>query len=205
MLKRSAVIATVSAGLLMAAGVSYASIPAVDGTIDGCYASKGGALRIVDADDTCKSQELRVSWNRQGPQGEVGPQGPQGEHGEQGLQGIQGASGPEGPAGPAGPAGPQGPAGPAGGVAGAHNKFELGALDSTSPKGAEVRCDAGEVALGGGHNIGKAEPNPPVSVLLSLPIVENGIPVGWRMEAAEVNPYTNNWRPVVSVICVPAA
>lgn len=205
MSKRTAVIAAAGAGLLMATGVAYASIPAADGTIHGCYASKGGDVRLVEEDEACKTQERRVSWNRQGPPGEVGPQGPQGEQGPQGIQGETGPEGPEGPAGPAGPAGPQGPAGPAGGVAGAHNKFELGPLDSTSPKGTEVRCDAGEVALGGGHNIGKAEPNPPVSVLLSLPIVENGIPVGWRMEAAEVNPYTNNWRPVVSVICAPAA
>lgn len=93
----------------------------------------------------------------------------------------------------------------ANGTAGAPEKFELGLLNSTSPKGVEVRCDEGEVALGGGHNIGKVEPNPPVSVLLSVAIKEDGKPVGWRMEAVEVVPSDTEWRPVVTVICAPAA
>jgi hypothetical protein len=70
----------------------------------------------------------------------------------------------------------------------------------------EVMCPAGEVALSGGHNIGKTDPNPPVSVLLSLPIKDaTGKPIGWQMEAVEVIAYANDWRPVVSVICAPAS
>lgn len=202
-----AVVSAASA-LVVAGGIAYAGIPSADGTITACFTKSGGALRVIDAEagQTCAKNEIQLQWSKQGVPGPQGPQGPAGPAGPAGPQGETGPAGPEGPAGPAGPAGPQGPAGPAGGVAGAHEKFELGLLNSTSPKGVEVRCDAGEVALGGGHNIGKTEPNPPVSVLLSLAIKDpDGKPVGWRMEAVEVVPTDTDWRPVATVICAPAA
>lgn len=55
--------------------------------------------------DRCERGEIRVRWNKQGPEGETGPQGP---------AGPQGAAGPEGPVGSRGPQGLQGPPGPAG-------------------------------------------------------------------------------------------
>ena len=103
------------------------------------------------------------------------------------------------------PAGPKGDKGDKGEPAStrAHEVFELGTLDSTAVKSVSVMCPAGEVALGGGHNIGKVEPQPPVSVLLSLPIIQANRPVGWRVEAIEIGAYAGSWRPVVSVICAP--
>jgi hypothetical protein len=90
---------------------------------------------------------------------------------------------------------------------GAHYVFQLGALDSINVKGAEVRCPAGELALGGGFNLGKVEPQPPVAVQMSLPLLESGTgrPVGWRMSATEVGSYAENWRPVAGAICAPSS
>lgn len=191
----------------LAGGVAYATIPDESGTIHACYSRSGGTIRVIDnAVTNCKQGETALSWSKQGAPGPQGPAGPQGPQGPAGPAGPEGPQGPAGPAGPQGPEGPAGPAGPAGGVAGAHQVFELGNLDSTDVKGVQVLCPAGEVALGGGHNIGKVDPNPPVSVVLSLPVVDGmGTPIGWRMEALEVVPYANSWRPVVSAICAPAA
>jgi hypothetical protein len=115
---------------------------------------------------------------------------------------LRGATGPQGPAGAAGPQGTAGPQGPSG-IVKAHRVFQLGNLDSTSLKSVQVMCPAGEIALGGGFNIGKVEPTPPVAVLLSLPVLDGEKPVGWRVEAVEVAAYANSWRPVVSVVCAP--
>ena len=123
--------------------------------------------------------------------------------GPRGLRGPTGAAGAAGAAGPNGTTGPTGPTGSSG-VVGAHEVFALGELDSTDVKSVSVSCPAGERALGGGFNIGKVEPNPPVAVQLSLPVSDaSGKSVGWTMTAVEVSPYANNWRPVVSVICAP--
>jgi hypothetical protein len=90
------------------------------------------------------------------------------------------------------------------GVVGAHEVFALGTLDSTDVKSVEVSCPPGERALGGGFNIGKVEPNPPVAVQLSLAVNDaSGKSIGWQVTAVEVTAYANIWRPVVSVICAP--
>jgi len=83
------------------------------------YACVGADTRIhlVSATELCKSNEVRVSWNvegPQGPQGPAGPQGPQGATGAQGPQGPQGQTGQTGPQGPQGEIGPQGPQGQTG-------------------------------------------------------------------------------------------
>lgn len=67
---------------------------------------------VMSMRDQCKRGEIRVRWNRQGPQGEIGPQGevgPQGPKGEVGPQGPRGDGGPQGPQGATGPMGPAGP------------------------------------------------------------------------------------------------
>ena len=94
-----------------------------------------------------------------------------------------------------------------GAVAGAHRGFQLyDVLDSTDVKSVEVMCPPGEIALGGGFNIGKVEPTPPISVTNSGALLDdNGRPVGWKVEAIEVVPYGDIWRPVVSAICAPSA
>src|SRR5438067_5059340 len=99
--------------LAIGGGVAFATSPGSGGAISGCYANKGGDLRVIDpASGSCKATETALTWNQTGPQGPQGDPGPQGPKGDPGAQGPQGPKGDTGPAGPAGPAGPQGPQGP---------------------------------------------------------------------------------------------
>ncbi len=69
------------AGLaLIAAGV-YASIPAPNGVINGCYQTASGKLRVIDSAATCRADETALNWNQMGTQGPAGPQGPAGAPG----------------------------------------------------------------------------------------------------------------------------
>jgi len=62
-------------------------------TIFGCVNKTSGAVRIVDANTSCKATERKIHWNQKGPRG---PQGNQGNRGPQGPQGEQGQQGPPG-------------------------------------------------------------------------------------------------------------
>lgn len=57
--------------------------------ITSCVDRKTGTMRYL-SNGRCRSTELSVSWNVQGP---TGPRGASGEEGSQGLQGPRGASG----------------------------------------------------------------------------------------------------------------
>ena len=53
-------------GVLM--GVAVASIPAGSGTINGCYSTKTGALRVIDyPSKRCVAGERFLRWNQTGP------------------------------------------------------------------------------------------------------------------------------------------
>ncbi len=124
--RKTAVAAVAALGLIgITGGVAHAAglIPGADGTIQACYNTTNGNLRVVGDDSACRKHEESLFWNQTGPQGEqgaVGPQGeqgavgPQGEQGAVGPQGEQGAVGPQGEQGEQGAAGPVGPQGPAG-------------------------------------------------------------------------------------------
>jgi hypothetical protein len=116
-------LALVAVLALVGAGIAYAAIPDSSGVIHGCYATKNGALRVIDSAAKCATGEVALNWNQQGPKGDTGatgPQGPKGDPGATGAQGPKGDAGPAGPQGAAGPAGAQGakgdtgPAGPQG-------------------------------------------------------------------------------------------
>jgi len=67
--RRFAAIAALALAIA-AAGTAYASIPDGSGVIHGCYATKGGTLRVVDsATSACLKGELPLNWNLQGPPG----------------------------------------------------------------------------------------------------------------------------------------
>src|SRR5258708_28352907 len=70
----------ITALVLTAGGaIAYASIPAPNGTIDGCYKTSGpaqGALIIIDSTATCPSGTAALNWNQTGPQGPAGPAPP---------------------------------------------------------------------------------------------------------------------------------
>lgn len=116
-LKRPSLTPVVLAGLLLlVSGVASASVPAANGTITGCYETKNGALRVIDAEagQGCRTKEQLVQWNQSGQPGPTGPQGPQGDKGEPGVQGPQGERGFPGPIGTPGAPGSVGPQGPQG-------------------------------------------------------------------------------------------
>lgn len=81
--------ALVASGALViglgAGGYAYAE--AGSETINGCYNTSNGSLRVLTSGQ-CRTSETAVSWNKTGPQGEQGPQGERGEQGEQGEQGM---------------------------------------------------------------------------------------------------------------------
>lgn len=98
-----------AAGAIMWGGLADAAIPAADGTITACYQrQRGGPLRVVDAADQCRADEVALDWNQQGQPGPAGPQGDQGVAGPAGPQGEQGVPGPAGVLGQQGVAGPAG-------------------------------------------------------------------------------------------------
>jgi hypothetical protein len=122
------------AAMLVAAAMAGASIPDADGVYDACYLKKSGVLRVIDVDrgGTCKSDEVHITWNKEGPQGPTGATGAAGAAGADGADGATGPIGPEGPKGEPGEIGPAGPEGPKGetGAAGA-----TGATGATGPVG----------------------------------------------------------------------
>ena len=58
--------------LVLSVVIAYAAMPSsTTGVISGCYGKSNGQLRVIDAEggETCKNNELAVSWNREGRQG----------------------------------------------------------------------------------------------------------------------------------------
>jgi len=167
-------------------GIVYASIPDGGTVFHGCYATKDGALRVVETSADCDvKKELPIAWNATGP---AGPTGPQGLPGIPGLPGTNGATGAQGLQGPAGPTGAQGPAGATGlqgtqGTTGATGATgPAGALDTTaivtqplavpphvaSPAvSATAICPSGMTAVSGGFFIVNLDPNAPPGALIS--------------------------------------
>ena len=66
--------AVVAVGVIVV-GIAYAAIPGGGGRIQGCYVTKGGALRVVNAASECTKQELPLDWNQAGQPGTNGAPG----------------------------------------------------------------------------------------------------------------------------------
>jgi collagen triple helix repeat protein len=146
-------LAALAFGLVLAlagGGAALATIPD-GGTINACYAKKGGAVRVIDAPSAqCKGSESPLSWSQaaqQGPMGAAGAQGPKGNPGDPGLPGGKGSTGNAGPAGPAGPRGPQGPAGSPGYVKTSTDAYNLAWGEHLN---LVATCPPGKKATGGG-------------------------------------------------------
>jgi hypothetical protein len=87
-----------AAVLVLAAGAAVATgaIPSgSDGVIHACHEKAGlltdqGDLRVIDKESgqSCRNNEIPLSWNQRGPQGATGPQGPQGAPGPPGPPGF---------------------------------------------------------------------------------------------------------------------
>lgn len=85
--------------IALATSVGYAAIPnSSTGTINGCYQSRLGLLRVIDtqASKTCTQHETPITWNQQGPRGDAGAQGPTGPTGAVGATGPRGPKGDDG-------------------------------------------------------------------------------------------------------------
>jgi hypothetical protein len=146
-------LAAVAVGLVLTlagGGAALATIPD-GGTINACYATKSGAVRVIDASSAqCKSTESPLSWNQtppQGPMGAAGPQGTKGGPGDQGPQGIKGLTGNAGAAGPAGPRGPEGPPGSPGYIKTSTDSYDLAWGEHLN---LVATCPPGKKATGGG-------------------------------------------------------
>jgi hypothetical protein len=70
---RGRVALAVAAIVIGIAGVSYAAIPATNGTISACKDNKGG-LKVIDAEagQTCAGNQQLLTWNQQGQAGAPG-------------------------------------------------------------------------------------------------------------------------------------
>src|SRR5436190_861375 len=108
-------VASVAVGAVLAAGGSLvlANNASAD-VISGCYSKSTGSVRIVVDVGACKSGEVGITWNSQGPAGLPGPAGPAGPTGTPGAVGPMGPGGATGAAGAVGPAGAAGAMGPTG-------------------------------------------------------------------------------------------
>jgi hypothetical protein len=79
--------------LVLVVGVgatAWAVSPGGNDAISGCYAKKGGKLRVVKAGKTCKKTERPLTWNRTGPAGAPGAPGARGPVGPKGDKGNPG-------------------------------------------------------------------------------------------------------------------
>jgi hypothetical protein len=169
-------IAAFAVGVVAAGGVALAAIPDGNGVINGCYATKGGDLRVIDLakGQTCKAGEVGLNWNLRGP---TGPQGPQGLAGGQGQKGDKGEPG-------------------LSGVEQVTASVDLG--DPDNGKAATATCPTGKRVISGGYTIiGQAPAH--VAVDENLPTADG---TGWH--AYLRNEYVEDgtgWGLAVTAVC----
>jgi Collagen triple helix repeat (20 copies) len=145
----------VVAGLAVAGGVAYATIPSSGAVYTACMLNHIGTIRLIDPTlpsssllSHCTQLETQVSWNQTGQPGPVGPQGPKGDTGAAGPAGPQGPAGQDGAPGAAGPAGPPGPTGDAGpaGPAGAPGSGGVTAYGQVTSVGGVVAARSNNIS-----------------------------------------------------------
>jgi hypothetical protein len=67
-----AMVVALAALVVAVGGVAFATIPDSSGTIHGCFQKANGNLRVVESATDCRSSEIAISWNSQGPPGSPG-------------------------------------------------------------------------------------------------------------------------------------
>jgi hypothetical protein len=72
---RSILIAALAAVIVLVAGTAYGVSQTQSPTLHACSAKSTGALRLVAPGSKCKSKEIPVFWNVQGPRGNNGTSG----------------------------------------------------------------------------------------------------------------------------------
>jgi hypothetical protein len=154
-----------------AAAFATAQVIGGNGVIQGCYRTseddRKGELRVVSDPASCKTSELPLSWNVQGPKGDTGDTGPQGPLGAQGPQG------------PLGPPGPQG-------QSGAATSYRYVFAEAAAGTPAFAFCAPGEKVTGGGGGTTANESgliqNHPVSDAIGT-FAFGTSAIGWKVAA----------------------
>jgi hypothetical protein len=153
-------------------------------TINACYRvsedDRKGELRAVTDPAACRTNELPLAWNIQGPKGDKGDPGARGDPGPQGLQGEQGLQGPQGPAGPQGPSG----------AANLQYVTQSTNVPATGGAAFHAECAGGRKVLGGGFWVAGAQ-----QVISSRPTGD----IAWTLEVS--NPTAQSLTAVVYAIC----
>src|SRR4051794_15423067 len=65
-------------------GLAIAAVPDRKGRIVGCYAKKGGKLRVLQKGTNCRRAEKKLRWNQAGRRGPAGVRGLRGPGGPRG-------------------------------------------------------------------------------------------------------------------------
>ena len=80
------------AGLALAGGVAYATVPDSGGVYTACKLNVTGTIRLIDPSvgnasllGHCTSLETQISWNQQGQRGQQGLKGDKGDPGPAGA------------------------------------------------------------------------------------------------------------------------
>jgi hypothetical protein len=182
------------AGLTVAGGIAYATIPDGDGVFHACVNGKNGAVRLIDPSDPgraghCKGNERAVSWSQTGPTGPTGPPGP------------PGSTGPTGATGATGPPG----------LSGLQTVTLASLTNSSSPEEAAVLCPAGKRVISGGAAIlgGSVASGTDLAATVALkssrPLT---LPGGdtWTARAEEITPgFDGSWSLTIYAICANVA
>jgi hypothetical protein len=104
--------------LALVAGLWSERLSAQSPIVHACVNPGNGNIRVVAANERCKSNERALQWNAAGAPGPAGPAGPTGSPGVKGDKGEPGDDGAQGLPGIIGPEGPPGAPAPAGAIAG---------------------------------------------------------------------------------------
>lgn len=169
-LRKVGVVVVVLAALLATSALVLAH--GGDGNLIHACVNPAGQLRIIGANDTCKSQETALDW------GIIGPPGPTGPVGSPGPQGDPG------PAGATGPAGPQGSQGDPG-VSGREVVVPPTQTCSEGQCLINIYCPPGKVVLSGGVKVyGGIDLNQGPRVVQSYPFSD----VRWIVEVVNLGP-----------------
>jgi hypothetical protein len=190
--------ALASGALLVGTGAAFATgqVIGANNTINGCYRvaedDRKGELRVVNDPASCRSNELPIAWNVQGPKGDPGPQGIQGERGEKGDKGDPGAQGIPGERGPQGPAGLSG--------------LEIVSAQSPGLPGSQdeavnATCPQGKTIVGGGFNVNAAPTDHPSITVTQNQPAQLPISDAWHVRASLGATPSNMWRVVAFAIC----
>lgn len=170
--------ANVAATLALVLAMSGGAVAATGGFSSGgklqACVSEQGAIRLLKAGQRCRKGQKAVSWNQEGP---AGPRGPQGA---------------AGPAGATGAAGTPGAAGAKGLDAFTHVVIRRAVRTGFLTGDEIVKCNTGEIAVGGGVTSGSTA----ARVWASAPLDFEGpeeAPTAWLAGIANPEPLTTKF------------